>query len=112
MIKGDVNMINEFDIKGLSCNNFEEHHMAIEQLSIVDIVRVVDYIDELSSFIPSDNEVLDYLADIVRPLVEVMGKCRTEEECPNCGCYLFKSDLPQYQYVCAECDENFYEIEV
>lgn len=100
-------MINEFDTKELRSKNFEDHQKAIEKLSIVDIVRAVDYIDELSTFIPCNNEVLDYLSDVVRPLVEVIGKCRTEEECPKCGCYLFKSDLPQYQYVCAECDENF-----
>ena len=91
----------------LKMNNFEAHRKTIEQLSIVDIVRTVDYIDELSTFIPYNNEVLDYLPDVVRPLVNVIDKCRTDKECPNCGCYLFKSDLPQYDYVCAECDESF-----
>lgn len=100
-------MINEFDTKGLRINNFEAHHAAIEQLSIVDIVRAVDYINELSTFVPCDNEVLDYLEDVVEPLVKVIDQCRTDEECPQCGCYLFKSDLPQYNYVCAECNENF-----
>ena len=100
-------MINEFDTKGLRSNNFEAHHKAIESLSIVDIVRIVDYVNELSTFIPSDNEVLDYLGWIVEPFVRIIDELRTEEECPRCGCYLFKSDLPQYEYVCAECDRNF-----
>ena len=100
-------MINEFDVKGLRSNNFEAHHKAIESLSIVDIVRIVDYVNELSEFIPFDNEVLDYLGWIVEPFVEIADKLRTEKECPKCGCYLFKSDLPQYEYVCAECDQNF-----
>ncbi len=62
--------------------------------------------------IPSDNEVFDYLEDVVEPLVNVINECRTDKECPHCGCYVFKSDLPQYNYVCAECDENFDECEV
>jgi hypothetical protein len=100
-------MINEFDIQGLRSNNFEAHRIAIESLSIVDVVRIVDYVNELSTFIPSDNEVLDYLEDIVEPFVKITDELRTDKECPRCGCYLFKSDLPQYNYVCAECNENF-----
>lgn len=36
----------------------------------------------------------------------------TEKRCPHCGRPLFLSDLEQYDYVCSECDENFYECEV
>ena len=100
-------MINEYDTKGLRSNNFEAHHKAIESLSIVDIVRIVDYVNELSTFIPSDNEVLDYLEWILEPFVKIMDELRTEKECPWCGHHLFKSDLPQYEYVCADCDQNF-----
>ena len=100
-------MINEYDTKGLRSNNFEAHRIAIESLSIVDVVRIVDYVNELSTFIPSENEVLDYLEWIVEPFVKICNELRTEKECPYCGCYLFKSDLPQYDYVCAECDQNF-----
>ena len=39
-------------------------------------------------------------------------KTNTDKECPRCGCFLLESDLPQYDYVCMECDENFYECEV
>ena len=92
--------------------NFKEYQEAMEGLSIVDVVKAVDYINELSQFIPSNNEVLDYMEDITQPLMNVIEKCRTDKECPHCGCFLFKSDLPQYDYVCAECDENFYECEV
>lgn len=96
----------------LSVNNFEEHHKAIESLSVVDVVRIVDYVNELSSFVPCGEEVLDYLEDVVEPFGKITNELRTDKECPRCGCYLFKSDLPQYDYVCAECDENFYESEV
>ena len=105
-------MINEFDTPELRTENFKDYREAMGNLSIVDIIKAVDYINELGTFIPQNNEVLDYFEDIVRPLVDVIDKCRTDKECPHCGCYLFKSDLPQYDYVCAECDENFYECEV
>ena len=32
--------------------------------------------------------------------------------CPKCGESLWESDLPEYSYVCFDCDENFYEFEV
>ena len=105
-------MLNEFDTKGLRSNHFEAHKKAVESLSIVDIVKAIDYINELSRFIPQENEVLDYLEDVVEPLVKVQNILLTNKECPHCGFYLFQSDLPQYDYVCAECDENFYESEV
>lgn len=62
---------------------------------------------ELASFIPTNNEVLDYLEDIQRPLIDVIKKSQTDKECPQCGCSLYLSDLPQYDYVCPCCDENF-----
>lgn len=34
------------------------------------------------------------------------------KKCPKCGSQLLESDLPQYSYLCFECDENFYECEV
>lgn len=100
-------MINEYDIKELRSNNFEAHHRAMENLSIVNIIEVVDYVNELSTFIPSNNEILDYLDDIIAPFVDIIDELRTEVMCPKCGHYLFKSDFPQYKYVCAKCDENF-----
>lgn len=91
--------------------NFKECQEAMKKLSIVDVVKAVDYINELSQFIPCENEVLDYMDDITEPLMDIIEECRTDKECPHCGCFLFKSDLPQYDYVCVECDENFYSVE-
>lgn len=36
----------------------------------------------------------------------------THAVCPRCGHVMVKSDLEEYQYLCENCDENFYEIEV
>jgi predicted nucleic acid-binding Zn-ribbon protein len=51
--------------------------------------------------------------DLMRMNVEdVFKKITTSKRCPKCGKILYLSDLPQYDYVCTECDENFYECEV
>lgn len=40
-----------------------------------------------------------------------ISRFSTDALCPRCGKRLFLSDLPQYAYVCYDCDENFFEIE-
>lgn len=37
---------------------------------------------------------------------------RTSARCPKCGKQLYTSDIDGYSFVCKECDENFYTIEV
>lgn len=32
--------------------------------------------------------------------------------CPKCGHKLVKSDLEEYRFLCENCDENFYGIEI
>ncbi len=36
----------------------------------------------------------------------------TSAKCPKCGKQLYTSDIKGYSFVCKECDENFYTIEV
>lgn len=48
----------------------------------------------------------------LKPLSDFIEKITTNKHCPICGELLLKSDLPQYSYVCALCEENFYECEV
>lgn len=35
-----------------------------------------------------------------------------DAKCPKCGGNLYPSDVVGYEYVCYECDENFYQCEV
>lgn len=93
-------------------DNFKKHQEVISGLSVADIVKVVDYVNELAGFIPQDNEVLDCLDDTVKPFVQVRNTLRADKECPKCRGHLFLSDVPGYEYVCPECDENFFECEV
>ena len=91
--------------------NYIRQKIHLSNLSIQDIIKVTDYINQLASFTSSNNEVLDCLEEIQAPLIEVIKKCKTDKVCPHCGNSLYLSDLPQYSYVCPECDENFYNIE-
>ena len=49
------------------------------------------------------------------PLIGRKGKMKpfkTNAICPKCGKLLRTTDIPEYAFVCLECDENFYSIEV
>ena len=36
----------------------------------------------------------------------------TSARCPKCGKQLYTSDVDGYSFVCKECDENFYTVEI
>ena len=36
----------------------------------------------------------------------------TNKKCPKCNHPLLTSDLEEYTYLCLNCDENFYSVEV
>lgn len=92
--------------------NFKECQATMKELSVADLVRAIDYCYKLQEIFPDTNEIWDEFDDVLEPLKEIASICRTYKQCPHCGSYLFKSDLPQYDYVCVDCDENFYECEV
>lgn len=43
---------------------------------------------------------------------EIFDKFGTDKKCFRCGSQLLVSDLPDYTYLCFECDENMYGFEV
>jgi len=92
-----------------STKNYKEHQRVIAELSITDIIHVVDYVNLLSLFLNRNNETLDNKDTILEPLNKVIERLRTDENCRHndCDSDLYKSDLPQYDYVCSSCDENF-----
>lgn len=47
-----------------------------------------------------------------KPLSEWEMPPMDDAKCPRCGSQLYPSDVGGYRYVCHECDENFYGIEV
>ena len=94
-------------------NNYKKHNeIILNKLSIADIVRILDYVTQLSALIPQENEILDDFDEIFSQLIKTEKELRTNKKCPHCSGTLYLSDVPDYEYVCPICDENFYEIEV
>ena len=93
--------------------NYKNHKdTIIKYISIVDIVRIIDYATELYSLIQQENEILDDFDEIFSQLIQTEKELRTNKKCPHCSGTLYLSDVPHYEYVCPICDENFYEVEV
>ena len=42
----------------------------------------------------------------------VIEDTKKKNICPKCGKYLYNSDIKSYEYICYNCEENFYGIEV
>ena len=93
-------------------NNYEKFQEAKCDLSVGDIVNAFDYIQALMRFVPKNDELREDYEYVIQPLEKFVSKCLTDKECPHCRHLLFCSDVEDYDYVCAECDENFYESEV
>ena len=54
----------------------------------------------------------DLVAGVVSRLSAYAKQFLCTVTCPHCGSPLYLSDLPQYEYVCYDCDENFFYMEV
>lgn len=61
-------------------------------------------LDKLDKATDEDN--------IEKTKFEIFEEFGTQCNCPKCGTQLLVSDLPEYKYLCLECYENFYEVEV
>ena len=102
-----ISLCQKNEYENEATDNYKKHQRVLANLSITDIVKASDYINELATFAPNNNEVIDKLETIQQPLLETIKHCETAELCPQCGFHLFLSDLPQYNYVCDFCDKNF-----
>lgn len=61
----------------------------------------------------SDCDYCDDSACVVDVDDNIHGEPRaTCPSCPHCGTRLVASDLPDYDYYCSQCDEDFYGCEV
>lgn len=61
-----------------------------------------------------DDSDLEHIGELIKDGY-IQGEIvteRTNKKCPKCGEQLNKSDVKGYDYVCLECDENFYKGEV
>ena len=98
---------NEFDNPKQSTQNYIDFCNEIRQLSLPDIVRISNRLASLSALVSTEPEFEDATNEVLYPLRKIIDTLIVDEKCPKCGKQLFKSDLPQYDFVCVECDENF-----
>ncbi|MEG2013850.1 MAG: hypothetical protein RR063_11710 [Anaerovoracaceae bacterium] len=88
-------------------NNYVSQKKRMGELSVASLCRAVDLINLMRTMIDADNEIQDEVEDILKPLYDAVVDLRVDNECPLCGMMLYKSDLPQYEFVCPCCEENF-----
>lgn len=55
-----------------------------------------------------DRDTAESINCVKEDFEDVLEHFRVGVRCPRCNSELYLSDLPQYDYVCVECDENFY----
>jgi NADH pyrophosphatase NudC (nudix superfamily) len=95
-------------------------NMSIERLATIEEVEETENYKKFKEALGNTISVEaleDYVIgnpdDLMRMnAIDVIKKIATNKVCPRCGNLLYLSDLSQYDYVCTECDENFYECEV
>ena len=92
-------------------NNYERFEEAKCDLSLPDIVNAYNYIQALMWFVPKNGSMREEYEHVIEPLEKFVQTCKTDAKCPKCGQPLYYSDLMDYEYVCVQCDENFYSIE-
>ena len=65
-------------------------------------------IEVLKKTYPEVAEEMEWRCDELERMLKLY---QTKVHCPRCGKILYLSDLPQYDYLCVNCEENFYHFE-
>lgn len=87
---------------------YREYVNAITLLGMTDVHNITKAVKSLYICNPRNLDAVKVF-NVAEPLFEIVEALRRSDACPKCGGKnFFKSDLPQYQGVCADCDENFY----
>lgn len=82
-------------------DEYQEFEETVSGVSTSDLVNLLKLLEEKGI----EDERMTFLKKAVADL-------KTDKVCPHCGETLYKSDLPQYRYVCPFCEENFFAVEV
>ena len=72
--------------------------------------NILTYNISVTDLVNFDNDEEDDTLNII--VHNIVKELKTDRKCPRCNAQLYCSDLHEYEYVCVECDENFYEMEV
>lgn len=79
----------------------------LSEISLGELMKLVDFIRLLSELAPEPNEIVDDALDLAQEVDAKIATFQIGEQCPRCSATLYLSDLPQYDSACYECDENF-----
>ena len=82
-------------------------HQMLGDISLGDLIRMEDMISHLCDLLPEQKEIVEEASALIEDVGGKLEKFHTGNFCPRCGLPLYLSDLPQYDEVCYECDENF-----
>lgn len=89
-------------------DNHRKYKKIVGSIPVHELVRIVrNY--------PSVFPKIGRYAEFIEPMEEIenhINELKVKELCPHCKNSLFLSDLPDYDFTCYECDENFYSCEV
>ena len=103
IVIGDEPLVNEFDNPEDCTLNYMDYKNQMRTIGLNDIYGAVNVMRRLE-----ETGIMSEAMEItIGPLKRLLSNLQTEEKCTKCGKDLYKSDLPQYDYYCIECDENF-----
>ena len=79
-----------------------------EMIDLSDIEEVVRVLRDESNTLESrlSREVM------AGTIENILNRFQTDKKCPKCGKILYLSDLSEYDYLCTDCRENYFECEV
>lgn len=90
----------------------KNYKLFMDQLkSMVDLADIEDAIKVLTDD-SNSLEIKLQRAVIARTFKENLKRFQTDKKCPKCGKTLYLSDLPEYDYLCTDCQENYFEGEI
>lgn len=79
----------------------------LSDIFLGDLIRFSDIVTALCDLLPEQKEIVEEATILVVEVGDKLEKFRTGNSCPRCGLPLYLSDLPHYNAVCYECEENF-----
>lgn len=98
-------------------NSMTENHRKFNELLLnnMDITNIHYAAESMQKGIEllrkTHSEATEEMEQRHDELERMLEPYRTKAYCPRCGKILYLSDLPQYDYLCTECEENFYYFE-
>jgi hypothetical protein len=101
--------LNEFAL--FPTDAFRKHMKSLKALNIQVLIEASESLQSLLDTVEESDENEEMIDDARMTLENLdlsLETFSTDLDCPNdCGSRLYLSDLPQYDYVCYKCDENF-----